>query len=645
VGPLPKTKTPRLLGAATVLAALLALALAPPPVAADGDLLLKLQTDKESYKAGEQMVITANLTKDNQPVFANITFQVDDPAGTPRLILTKPTNNGTAQIIIVIDFVPKKDTYQVYGSARVENLSVTSNLARTFEPKSIVKKEPDLTWLWISLLLILLTVGIAAAYSMGRTRGGVAAKTEEEKAAYEERGREIDRRGDDGDGARPAATPVEVRAPLPPPEAAPETNGARTNITVAPFLVDEAFLVYRDGRLIAHETRRLSPKDAEVMTGMFTAVSQFVKESFAEEAELGSLEIGEHEVLLERGRHVFLAVVVKGGTPKDYRETMKGTVRDIEAQYSAIIQSWDGVMGAFAGVKKMLLPLFDAASEGPAERKAGVEAHSAVEFFQGYIRMKVAVRNASRSVVTGVELEPLYDEDVFKLVKLEPDYPLRRGKIDFGVINPGIRKTVALFLEPMICTECYIEGTLRFKDSEGELHSEVLRKKKVEVVCPIFYTDENINTAMLRRLISEELTQQDSRIYYIEGTDRSYAIAREVVRGRQVRLVRELSDDDGTSWESWFYGLTQDRKSKIVIKVSIRKPEKMLEVFVATPGKLMLTGCLAEIGREISDRLGKEGLVTRQLLDMAKKEQALRETLSLIEKYSEAEMDAGETDQ
>ena len=109
--------------------------------------------------------------------------------------------------------------------------------------------------------------------------------------------------------------------------------------------------------------------------------------------------------------------------------------------------------------------------------------------------------------------------------------------------------------------------------------------------------------------------------------------------------MRELADDDGASKESWFYGLTQDRKSKIVIKASVRRPTKMLEIFVAAPGKLMLTGCLAEIGREISARLDKEGMVTRQLLDMAKKEQALRETLSLIEKYSEAEMDAGETDQ
>jgi hypothetical protein len=325
---------------------------------------------------------------------------------------------------------------------------------------------------------------------------------------------------------------------------------------------------------------------------------------------------------------------------------MKQSIRNVEAQYSGIVEKWDGVVNSFSGVKKLLLPLFDAAPESEVvPRKAEVELHSVAEFFQGYIRMKVAVKNASRSVITGVEFEPLYDEQVFRLVKIEPDFELRKGRIDFGVINPGIKRTVALYLEPLICTECFLEGALRFKDSEGELHSELMKKRKIEVVCPIFYTDENINTAMLRRLIGEELTQQDSRIYYVDDTERSFVIAKAVVRARQIHLVRELADEKSNTREAWFYGVTQETKHKIIIKVSMNKSSKMLEVFVATPGKLMLTGCLAEIGREISERLLKEGKTSRQLLDMAKKEQVLRETLSLIEKYSEAEMDAGETDQ
>ncbi|MEM3043164.1 MAG: hypothetical protein QXD84_06435 [Thermoplasmata archaeon] len=186
---------------------------------------------------------------------------------------------------------------------------------------------------------------------------------------------------------------------------------------------------------------------------------------------------------------------------------------------------------------------------------------------------------------------------------------------------------------------------MRYKDAEGNLQSDLLKKKKVEVICPLFYTDENINTAMLRRLISEELTQQDSKIYYVRNIERSYAIAKEVFRERLLRPVREFVDDTGTIREAWFYGVTQEGRRRTVIKVSANHTKNILEIFVAAPGKLLLTGCLAEIGWEVSARLERDGLITGALMDMAKKEEVLRETISLIEKYSEAELEAGDTEQ
>jgi len=373
---------------------------------------------------------------------------------------------------------------------------------------------------------------------------------------------------------------------------------------------------------------------------MFTAVTAFVKESFAEEGELGSLEYGENEILLERGKNIYLAVVVAGKSNPRYRESMREVVRNVEANYGSVIEGWSGAISAFGGVKKMLLPLFDVASEKRKVEKGAVQLLAATEFFQGYIRLKAAVKNDTRSVITGVEFEPLYEEESFRLVKTEPEYPIKKGRIDFGVINPGVKKTVAFYLEPMICTESFMEGTLKYKDAEGDLHTEVMKKKRIEVVCPIFYTDENINVAMLKRLVSEELTQQDSRIWTITEVERAFIVAKEVVLGRQVRLVRELADDAGVRREAWFYGTTQDKKYKIIFRVSENMPEKMLEVFVATPGKLLLTGCLAEIGRDIADRLTKEGKAPVQVSDMEKKERIIRETLSLIEKFSEAEADA-----
>ncbi|MEM3043165.1 MAG: PKD domain-containing protein [Thermoplasmata archaeon] len=234
-----------------------------------------------------------------------------------------------------------------------------------------------------------------------------------------------------------ALSPVEHRGVALSPV---ERKAVRTTGAMG-FVVEEVFLVYRDGRLIAHDTRRISPRVPELLIGMLTAIQHFVKESLAEEGELGSLQYGDVEIILERGKKIFLAVVVKGHPPGEYREIMRDVLRNIEAQYSALVETWDGVLAPFTGVKKMLLPLFDAVSElAPPSRKETIEMHSAVEFFQGYIRVKVAVRNASSSVITGVEFEPIYDENVFRLVKVEPEYPMKKGKFDFGLVNPGVKK-------------------------------------------------------------------------------------------------------------------------------------------------------------------------------------------------------------
>ena len=59
-------------------------------------------------------------------------------------------------------------------------------------------------------------------------------------------------------------------------------------------IIDEVFLMYRDGRLIKHFTRRLKPDvDQDILSGMLTAVQEFVKDTFrGEEGELDQMKFG-----------------------------------------------------------------------------------------------------------------------------------------------------------------------------------------------------------------------------------------------------------------------------------------------------------------------------------------------------------------
>ncbi|MDD1770411.1 MAG: PKD domain-containing protein, partial [Methanomassiliicoccales archaeon] len=82
--------------------------------------------------------------------------------------------------------------------------------------------------------------------------------------------------------------------------------------------VDEVFIIYEDGRLIAHQTRRLKPgMDDEILSSMLIALQSFVKDSFKDESatHLQRLDFGEKMILIEKGDHLFLAVVLHGGSP------------------------------------------------------------------------------------------------------------------------------------------------------------------------------------------------------------------------------------------------------------------------------------------------------------------------------------------
>src|SRR2546421_436379 len=91
------------------------------------------------------------------------------------------------------------------------------------------------------------------------------------------------------------------------PAAAPKTKEA---------IIEDLFLLnHRDGILIKHETRRLRPDvDTDILTGMLTAVQQFVKESLRGDdyADLNEMTVGHMHILIGRGKWLGLAARIAG---------------------------------------------------------------------------------------------------------------------------------------------------------------------------------------------------------------------------------------------------------------------------------------------------------------------------------------------
>lgn len=123
-----------------------------------------------------------------------------------------------------------------------------------------------------------------------------------------------------------------------------------------PMIVEDLFLIHRNGMLIEHHTRRLKiTVDHDILSGMLTAILEFTRETFTygEGGGLKKMDLGERKIFLDRGEYVTVAIVVRGEEPEDMSEEISKLIQDVEERYPGI-EDWDGTVGAFKGLPEML---------------------------------------------------------------------------------------------------------------------------------------------------------------------------------------------------------------------------------------------------------------------------------------------------
>jgi len=125
----------------------------------------------------------------------------------------------------------------------------------------------------------------------------------------------------------------------------------------ARFKIEEAFLIYEDGRLITHNSRRLKPeRDKDIMTGMLTAVQSFVTDTLIDEEKgtLDQLKYGSLSILVEGKGRVNLATIISGDESPVLRQGMKNILSYISGQYRQVLEDWDGDIDRFKDVKRYI---------------------------------------------------------------------------------------------------------------------------------------------------------------------------------------------------------------------------------------------------------------------------------------------------
>jgi OOP family OmpA-OmpF porin len=125
------------------------------------------------------------------------------------------------------------------------------------------------------------------------------------------------------------------------------------------YRVEQVFLIHAEtGLLLSHAwAPDLAASDPDLISGMLTAIRDFVADSFAPERDAGGLRqfsVGELTVMVEQGPRAMIAAVVRGQAPESLLTKLQDTLETIHLQFSAALADFDGDTAPLAGARPLL---------------------------------------------------------------------------------------------------------------------------------------------------------------------------------------------------------------------------------------------------------------------------------------------------
>jgi len=125
------------------------------------------------------------------------------------------------------------------------------------------------------------------------------------------------------------------------------------------FNIQDIFVVYRDGRLVTHLSRKIRIiDDSEIIGSMITAVQTFVRESFRREAKgaLEELKFGDIRILMEYGKSLNIALVIRGTKYEAVRPVVKDILDALHEAWKPELakDKWDGNLANIAALEKVI---------------------------------------------------------------------------------------------------------------------------------------------------------------------------------------------------------------------------------------------------------------------------------------------------
>ena len=124
------------------------------------------------------------------------------------------------------------------------------------------------------------------------------------------------------------------------------------------YRVEQVFLIHREsGLLLQHVTAGTGEvKDADMVSGMLTAIRDFVQDSFrvADSESLEAMKVGELSVWVEQGPRAMVAAVLRGTAPRTYRTTLQTALERVHLEFADEFEQFSGDTARFEGARPTL---------------------------------------------------------------------------------------------------------------------------------------------------------------------------------------------------------------------------------------------------------------------------------------------------
>lgn len=142
------------------------------------------------------------------------------------------------------------------------------------------------------------------------------------------------------------------------------------------YRVEQVFLVHAEsGLLLAHATAPgLDVPEADLISGMLTAIQDFVRDAFrpGEEATLRTFSVGELTVQVEVGPRALLALVIRGQAPDAVLLKQQDTLETIHLQFATALLEFTGDSRLFETSQPLLEECLETVVDTSADRRGHV---------------------------------------------------------------------------------------------------------------------------------------------------------------------------------------------------------------------------------------------------------------------------------